>query len=244
MKNQSKLKIVLETNESLINAIRRSVNEIPIIAIEEVEFHKNDSALYDEILAHRLGLIPLEEKRKIEELNNNEKPTTKNQIQISLNLSGPKIVYSGDLKGEAKAIYEKMPIVILEKEQELKLVAFARLGKGINHAKYSPGLMYYRNVLEIKIKNPDKAHKIIEEIKTNFVTSPKLPLKSGDIYISTDDFDYVNNMIEDNEIELSNGKSIVLFIESWGQKTAKDIFSESVQIFKENLKELIKLIEK
>ena len=38
------LKIVLETNEELLNAIRRSVNEIPILAIDEVDIHKNDSA--------------------------------------------------------------------------------------------------------------------------------------------------------------------------------------------------------
>ena len=54
-------KIIFETdmNISLANAIRRSVGEIPILAIDEVDIYKNDSALYDEAIAHRLGLIPI-----------------------------------------------------------------------------------------------------------------------------------------------------------------------------------------
>ena len=51
-----KLILKLTIPESLANAIRRSVSEIPVLAIDEVEIFKNDSALYDEFLAHRLGL--------------------------------------------------------------------------------------------------------------------------------------------------------------------------------------------
>ena len=53
------LVIRTEANESLANAIRRSVSEVPTLAIDEVEIFKNDSALYDEMLALRLGLVPL-----------------------------------------------------------------------------------------------------------------------------------------------------------------------------------------
>jgi DNA-directed RNA polymerase alpha subunit len=54
-------KIVLrgEISESLANTIRRSLAEVPTLAVDEVEIFKNDSALYDEVLAHRIGLIPL-----------------------------------------------------------------------------------------------------------------------------------------------------------------------------------------
>lgn len=54
-------KVIMRTdaNYSFANAIRRSVEEIYALAINEVEIFKNDSALYDEFLAHRIGLIPL-----------------------------------------------------------------------------------------------------------------------------------------------------------------------------------------
>ena len=59
--NKSNEKISLKTDMqiSMANAIRRSVNYIPILAIDSLEITKNDSALYDEIIAHRVGLVPL-----------------------------------------------------------------------------------------------------------------------------------------------------------------------------------------
>jgi len=62
-KTKEKVESVAEIDESLANAIRRSANEIPVLAIENLEIHKNDSVLYDEIIAHRLGLVPLEMKK-------------------------------------------------------------------------------------------------------------------------------------------------------------------------------------
>ena len=58
-KSDDKISFTTDINISLVNAIRRSVNEIPILAIDELEITKNDSALYDELIAHRAGLIPL-----------------------------------------------------------------------------------------------------------------------------------------------------------------------------------------
>jgi DNA-directed RNA polymerase subunit D len=52
-----------DVNVSLANAIRRSVNEVPVLAIDEADVYKNDSALYDEIISHRLGLIPLKNQK-------------------------------------------------------------------------------------------------------------------------------------------------------------------------------------
>ena len=58
-KQEDKIAFVEEVDESLANSIRRSALEIPILAIDDVEFRKNDSVLYDEVMALRLGLIAL-----------------------------------------------------------------------------------------------------------------------------------------------------------------------------------------
>ena len=42
------------------NALRRSmIGEVPTLAIEDVRIYDNTSVLFDEILAHRLGLVPI-----------------------------------------------------------------------------------------------------------------------------------------------------------------------------------------
>ena len=63
-KKVDKLIFSAEIENSVANAIRRYVAQIPIVAVDEVEISKNDSALYDETLAHRIGLIPLKAKKQ------------------------------------------------------------------------------------------------------------------------------------------------------------------------------------
>ena len=59
-KEEGKLSFILKgADVAFANALRRViVEEVPTMAIEDVEFRKNSSILYDEIIAHRLGLIP------------------------------------------------------------------------------------------------------------------------------------------------------------------------------------------
>jgi DNA-directed RNA polymerase subunit D len=238
--DENKFQAVLKTNESLANAIRRSINKIPILAIEDVEIHRNDSALYDENLAHRLGLIPLKSNRKLDEIKEGDKITTKNQIQITLKAKGPKTVYSEELKGDVEMLYEKMPLIILDKNQEVELIAFAQLGEGERHAKFSPGLTYYRNINEIKIKNEKDVQEIEEKLKGKIVKEGKLNSKES--YSCVEDEDYLESIFGD-KLEITPSDKIAFFIESWGQLKPKEIFNEAVKKLNQDLKNLIKKIK-
>src|SRR3989344_9673583 len=138
-------------NPPLTNALRRTIiAEVPVLAIDEVEFQKNTSALYDEILAHRLGLIPI--KTDLKSYNTKEECKCKGKgcalCELKLTLDKEDgTVYSGDLKStdpKATPVYSDMPIVELIKKQKIELEATAILGQGKTHMKFSPGLCYYR----------------------------------------------------------------------------------------------------
>jgi len=54
------------------NAFRRAmIGEVPTLAIDDVRIYDNTSAFFDEMLAHRLGLIPL--KTDLSTLSTQEK---------------------------------------------------------------------------------------------------------------------------------------------------------------------------
>ena len=80
-------------------------------------------------------------------------------------MKGPCIAYSADLSPKESIIY-KMPIAILNDEQELELVAVAKMGLGKNHAKYLPGLLYYRYAGEKQGKDDDNSfNELVETVK-------------------------------------------------------------------------------
>lgn len=243
-KSKEKAVFVEEIDESLANAIRRSSLEVPVLAIDEVEIHKNDSALYDEVLALRLGLIPLVTPKDMvlpEKCSCKGKGCARCMITLKLVAKGPGMVYSKDLKGKAEVVFDNIPIVSLIEEQEVEILATARLGKGTNHTKFSPGLVYYRNVAEIEI------NKDCTNCKLCIEACPQKILKEekGKIIV-TDKYkcDLCEACVEackkegEDAIKITPGKELVFIIESWGQLEAKDIFIESVKALKENLKDL------
>lgn len=133
------------------NALRRiMIGEVPTMAIEWVDFKKNDSALPDEIIAHRLGLIPLTFDKKAYELPSECKCEGKGcsrcQVELVLKEKGPKVVYASDLKSSAKdvkPVFEKIPIVELFEGEELQLEAIAQLGLGKEHVKWQAAIVGY-----------------------------------------------------------------------------------------------------
>lgn len=74
---------------AMANSLRRIIiSEIPTMAIEHVFIVNNTSVIQDEVLAHRLGLVPLEvDPRLFEYRGREDLPTEKNTIVLKLNVS-------------------------------------------------------------------------------------------------------------------------------------------------------------
>jgi DNA-directed RNA polymerase subunit D len=208
-KSDDKIMFKSDINVSLANAIRRSANYIPIVAIDSLELSKNDSALYDEIIAHRIGLVPLknEDLKLPEECDcGKDDGCGKCSVKFKLSASGPCTVYSSDMSPKNSVLY-KMPITLLAKDQELEFVAIAKMGQGIKHAKFSPGIIYYRYSEDLEKEDDESFKKILEESKKN------------------------------------SGKELTVFIESWGQIKAKDMFIDAIGILNKEIKELVKSVK-
>lgn len=166
------------------NTLRRIMGfEVPVMAIEEVEFRKNTSILYDEMISHRLGLIPLTTDLKsynmMSECKCKGAGCASCTVKLILKAQGPCTVYSSDIKSkdpEIKPINGKMPIVKLLEGQELEFEATAVLGQGKEHSKWCPGLVYY------KMPNVDGDEYTFIVESWGQLTPKEIAVKAIDIY--------------------------------------------------------------
>ncbi|MFX1320694.1 MAG: DNA-directed RNA polymerase subunit D [Promethearchaeota archaeon] len=148
-KSDHKLTFVVEgLSIEMANAIRRIVlAEIPVMAIDEVIILKNDSPLYDEIVSHRLGMIPL--KTDLKAYNLPRDCTCKGfgcplcQVSLTCEVTNttnmPLDIYSGDLKSNDPKIIPvdpKIPIAKIDKNDKVILEAYAILGLAKDHVKW------------------------------------------------------------------------------------------------------------
>jgi len=136
-------------NHAYANALRRAmVAEVPAMAIDDVIIIENTSVLYDEVIAHRLGLIPL--KTDLDTFVLPEECDCKSELGCSKcraaftleaeSVDEPVVVYSSELKGDSDVVpvSGNIPIVKLGPSQRLKLELYAKLGRGLEHAKWQP----------------------------------------------------------------------------------------------------------
>lgn len=167
----AKLKFVMEGIDfAFANALRRTMfGEIPVMAIEDVDFEANTSGLFDEVIAHRLGLIPLEFDTELyslkEECKCDGKGCSSCQVTLVLEKEGPCIVRAGDMQGdsEVKALDPSIPIVELLEKQRLKFSANAQLGLGKDHVKWQAAIAGYQNLPSVRV-NPEKASSGIVDV--------------------------------------------------------------------------------
>ncbi len=255
-KDKNKISFILkDSTPSFANALRRIMTEeVMVMAIEYVEFRKNSSILYDEIIAHRLGLIPLTTDLKSynlpEKCKCKGKGCARCQLKLTLKAKGPCTVYATDLKSKdpaIKPVYPKMPIVKLLKGQSLELEAISSLGQGKVHMKWSPGLIHYklRPIIDINDKKCDGCGLCVEQCPTK-----TLELKNNKAVVVKDHLldchlcEACQDSCPKKAIGIKSSNDFVFYVESWGQLDAKKIVTESIKIFKSKSDEFSEEIKK
>jgi DNA-directed RNA polymerase subunit D len=149
--NRSSLSFILtDAKVSLANAIRRAIlGYVPTLAIEEVDFYDNTSSLYDEVLAHRLSLVPIVtdlELLNVREECKCEEGCPSCTLELSLKKKGPGNVYSQDLKSANKN-FTPVPGILLAKlgkTQRIELKATAILGRARDNARWQSAVIGYK----------------------------------------------------------------------------------------------------
>jgi len=128
-----------DVSNSYANALRRAaINSIKTFAIDRVTFYENSSAMFDEYIAHRIGLVPI--------LTPSKGYDEKDEVLFVLDATGPCIVYAKDLETrekEVKIAAPNIPIIKLGRGQRLRLEGKAVMGQALKHAKFQPGIVTY-----------------------------------------------------------------------------------------------------
>jgi DNA-directed RNA polymerase subunit D len=246
-KKQNKLTFTLsDVNPPYANALRRIMSsEVPTMAIEDVEIRKNNSISYDEVLAHRLGLIPLTTDLKaynlIDDCTCKGAGCAKCTLKLTLSVKGPKKVVSGDLKSQDPKVIpvdDKYLIATLIENQEIEVVATAVLGKGKVHSKWSPGHMVYKYSPKIKINKQPKNPKAIQEICPFDV----FDVKKDKLEVANEQnctlCNACTDVLKDNEITVTGDDTKFIFeVESFGQLDPREIVQNAVSVFNDKIKD-------
>jgi DNA-directed RNA polymerase subunit D len=156
------------------NALRRiCLNGVPIYAVDNVDVLENSSVLADEGVAHRIGLIPLKT-----DLESSKDGNENDKIMLTLD-SGvsdeTRTILSGDLKSHDPNVIptsNNIPIVTLAPGQSLKIEAYARLGKGTEHAKWNSS-----NI--VTLTDSEKEDEKILTVESTGALDPKHIILSG-----------------------------------------------------------------
>jgi len=214
--------LVKDTTPTFMNTIRRAImSYVPTLSIENVSIYKNDSVLFDELLANRLALIPI--KTDLKEYG--EKDT----LKLTLEKEGPCIVYSSDIESrdpKTEVAFKNIPIAKLGEGQEIKLEVTAVMGTGKEHVKWQPALVSYAQLPKIKEGKSIK--------------------KYSDI-ITKDAYEWTDNDIEklkkDPNVELEYSNDFILTVESYGQLENKEVLLAAAKKLKEKIKEFEETIK-
>lgn len=253
------------TNHTYANALRRAmIAEVPAMAVEDVIVIENTSVLYDEVIAHRLGLIPL--KTDLDAYVLPEECDCKSELgcskcRASFTLEAeaagePVMVYSSDLKPETDVtpVSGNIPIVKLGPAQRLRLELYARLGRGIEHAKWQPvSACAYKYLPKVTLTPDNLANpeEVIRVCPTDvYAHDPESKIVVRDELACTLCMDCVEKAVpveskKSFPVKIEGDETAFLFyVESTGALPPRRIVSEAANVLEKKASSLNDLVKK
>ncbi|MEM3979828.1 MAG: DNA-directed RNA polymerase subunit D [Ignisphaera sp.] len=254
---------------AFLNTIRRyALAKVPTYAIDEVMIVVNTSSMFDEVLAHRLALVPLKTEDVIDKIRNVD-PELCEKCASSIPEGVDKsicrecfvhmvleaeattsdiTVYSGDIRSDDPYLvpaYNNIPIVMLAPGQRIAIEMKARIGRGLEHAKWSPATIavtkYVANI-RINKKLCNLCGKCIEVCPRGTLKIENGAINVVDVYSCTLCKQCVK-ACPTKAIDIDNVEDeYILRVESTGSLKPETIIREAVYILLNELSEFEKLI--
>ncbi len=260
--------ILRNSSPAMANALRRTMlQDIPKMAIDKVEFHlgpimqddkeyESVTSLFDEIIAHRLGLIPVPTNDQFtfqKDCSCGGAGCPGCTIMYSLNKVGPGTVLSGDLMplGDStlKVKDEAIPIVELTDTQAVLIYATAVMGTAKQHVKWQAAFgVGYSYMPTVTIK-ADKAG--VAEVQEAAASYPGLFKVEGGKLVVDDIYracTYGKAVEQDPALQDAvtvewDDTAFVFKYETDGSLTARQVLDKAVEILEQKAEEFAAVVD-
>jgi DNA-directed RNA polymerase subunit D len=221
-----------EEGTAMLNALRRAIiSQLECFAIEDVTVYENNSALFNEYIAHRLGLIPLSYE---------ETATPDAQVEFSLVAEGPCTVYSRDLKTadeKVRVFAQNIPIAVLGLDHKLRLEAVAVLGTAKTHAKFQCAHASFAALAQLTAEKKVADDDIVQ----TYPASSLKPEEFAKAHPELCDFNLEYVQVGDVVYKVDcKTDEFLFFVESYNNVPASKQFERGVEMLKSKLLELSK----
>lgn len=256
--NDGQLKLIVKAvDPTFMNALRRIIMaEVPVASIDMLYIMENTGVLYDEIIAHRMGYIPLKGGEGLiftKDCDCKGQGCPRCEAILTMKVTATEDnfkVLSGRLKAEGSVFVANndIPIAELNAGQKIELEARARLGTGKDHAKWQPvsvAVVSYEPLIKIDQKKCDLCALCIDECpkKILAIKEKRLVVTST---LSCSLCKVCESVCPKDAIKVSHNESnAVLMLESAGGPTneelvfaASDVLSNKCSSLRQALKEL------
>lgn len=218
--------LVKDVPVEVLNALRRTLlARLPAFAIDEVDFYENNSVMFNEYLANRLGLVPL----TFEE-------TSSDDVKVSLSLDAEavddsRVVHSREMVSSdaaVKVFAQNIPVMKLAKGQKLRFEATAVKGIPAQHAKFQSAFATYADLEDFKLALKCK--------KCSAAMLPRMPVLAEKIPASKAPDECL--LCFDCEEQLKSRKpsgQVVFYVESYNNLSPLQHLKRAVEIIDESL---------